>query len=194
LLTAAVFLPVISFAVIKNQPKMAAVHSAPSVTAVLPKATMPPANQIYYGLPTRFKIPTLGVDASIEYLGKTAQGNMLSPKSASSVGWYKYGAIPGETGSAVLAAHVVGPQGQAGVFAQVKKLQAGDEIQVIDAKGQIILFTVTQTRKYSQSEQPSEVFNSTSGAHLNLITCAGEWDAINKHFLERLVVFADKSS
>ncbi|MDB5161272.1 MAG: hypothetical protein JWO96_652, partial [Candidatus Saccharibacteria bacterium] len=40
----------------------------------------------------------------------------------------------------------------------------------------------------------SEVFNGGPGAHLNLITCAGDWDAANHHYLSRLVVFTDMTS
>jgi hypothetical protein len=34
--------------------------------------------------------------------------------------------------------------------------------------------------------------SNDGGAHLNLITCAGEWNKGKKSYSERLVVFADK--
>jgi hypothetical protein len=38
-----------------------------------------------------------------------------------------------------------------------------------------------------------DVFNGDNGDHLNLITCDGIWDADEKSYSKRLVVFADIS-
>jgi sortase A len=149
--------------------------------------------QSYPGLPTRLKVLAIGLDAPVEPVGKTAHGDMAVPATADSIGWYKYGALPGETGTAVLAGHIVGPKGQPGVFTNISKLRPGDTFSVLDAKGLSTLFVITQTKTYGQLEQPAEVFNSSEGIHLNLITCAGDWDQSNHQYLERLVVFAKKS-
>jgi hypothetical protein len=95
----------------------------------------------YRGLPIRLKIPAIGVDTAIEYMGNTA----------------------------------------------------GDTLLVIDAKGQSASFTVREAKTYDPKQQHDEVFNSASGTHLNLITCAGDWDSSHQHYLKRLVVFADLS-
>jgi sortase (surface protein transpeptidase) len=145
----------------------------------------------YRGLPVRLKIPSIGVDASIEYVGVTPAGDMASPGNANVAGWYKFGAIPGDPGTAVMAGHVVNIKGAAGVFASLDKVRAGDILQAVDAKGQTASFTVRLIKSYAQDRQPEEVFNSGPGTHLNLITCAGEWDAAHNHYLSRLVVFAD---
>jgi sortase A len=170
-------------------------HDKPDIhiaaTPDTPKVTQA-TKEIYYGLPTRLKIPSIDVDTDIEHLGNTSKGDMEAPKSHTVAGWYKYRAIPGDTGSAVIAGHVIGIKGQSGVFAHLGKLQKGDKIEVVDAKGQTAAFTVRETRNYKQTDQPDEVFNSPNGTHLNLITCAGEWDAVNKRYMQRLVVFADK--
>jgi sortase A len=139
------------------------------------------------------KIPAINVDTAIEYTGLTAKGDMTPPGSPNTVGWYKYGAIPGDAGSAVIAGHVVGPKGEPAVFARLNKLQKGDLLLVVDGKNQTASFVVRQIRTYNQEEQHNEVFNSGAGTHLNIITCAGEWNSSQRHYLERLVVFADKS-
>jgi LPXTG-site transpeptidase (sortase) family protein len=145
------------------------------------------------GLPVRLKIPAIGVDTAIEYMGKTASGDMAVPTNLVNVGWYKYGPLPGETGSAVIAGHVVGFKDEPGVFKQLDKLKTGDILLVIDAKGQAFSFTVRAAKTYDPKQQHDEVFNSVSGTHLNLITCAGDWDSSHQHYLKRLVVFADSS-
>lgn len=144
-----------------------------------------------YGLPVRLKIAKLSIDANIVYLGLTKSGNMESPVKLEDLGWYKYGPHPGDRGTAVIAGHLDGVK-EPGVFVDLAKLQQGDSISVTDGNGQIASFTVSKTQVYSSNEQPKEVFGQTEEAKLNLITCAGTWDAAQKQFSKRLVVFADK--
>jgi LPXTG-site transpeptidase (sortase) family protein len=152
-----------------------------------------PAPQSYRGLPVRLKIPAIGVDTKIEYMGDTPSGDMAVPKSLVNAGWYKFGPIPGDTGSSVIAGHVVGFKNEPGVFVQLDRLKPGDLLLVTDAKAQIASFTVRELKTYDPTQQHNEVFNSVSGTHLNLITCAGDWDSSHLHYLKRLVVFADFS-
>jgi len=126
-------------------------------------------------------------------MGDTSSGDMAVPNSLVDVGWYKYGPLPGETGSAVIAGHVVGFHGEPGVFGQLDQLKPGDTVSVTDAKGQPASFTVSRIKIYDPADQHKEVFKSSSGAHLNLITCSGDWDASHLHYLKRLVVFTDST-
>jgi len=173
--------------VLTQHPKAAVLTNPKPIVASI-------AKQSYRGLPVRLVIPAINVDTTIEYVGNNASGDMDTSKSATDVAWYKYGALPGDPGSAVIAGHVVGSSGQAGVFIDLAKLQKGDIISVIDAKGLSASFTVRLSQTYDPSQTDSEVFNSSSGTHLNLITCSGDWDATSRHYLSRLVVFADKTS
>jgi LPXTG-site transpeptidase (sortase) family protein len=172
--------------------RQSATPPAKQPKALKTHASITPA-QSYPGLPSRLKVLAIGLDAPVEYVGKTAQGDMGIPSSPDSVGWYKYGALPGEAGTAVMAGHVVGPKGEPGVFTNISKLRKGDTFSVVDTKGLNISFVVTQTKTFGQTEQPTEVFSSSAGVHLNLITCAGEWDQASHQYLQRLVVFADKT-
>ncbi|MDQ3093879.1 MAG: class F sortase [bacterium] len=143
-------------------------------------------------LPLRIQIPRIDVDATIDYMGLTKAGDMESPTNIDNGGWYKNGPIPGHTGSAVIAGHLSGQKGVPGVFKELDKLEKGDKITVKDDKAQTIVFTVRETRTYDQNDRPTEVFNSTSGAHLNLITCTGGWNTSDRSFTRRLVVFSDR--
>lgn len=145
-----------------------------------------------YGLPIRLKIPRIMVDANITYLGLTKSGDMAAPSSVLDAGWYKHGASPGNPGSAVMAGHFDGPKGEPGIFANLSKLQPGDNLLIVDNKAQTVTFKVREARIYDQTDRPKEVFYSSDGAHLNLITCAGAWDKNQHNFQKRLVVFADK--
>jgi LPXTG-site transpeptidase (sortase) family protein len=146
------------------------------------------------GLPTRLQIPKIQVDTAIQPLGLTKAGDLDVPSTIVEVGWYKLGSRPGNTGAAVIDGHLDGLHGQPGVFANLKRLQKGDTIVVIDDNGTTITFQVSQIRSYSQSLHPAEVFESKSGTHLNLITCSGAWDTAQNSYDQRLVVFTDKVS
>ena len=166
-------------------------RSSPTL-AVSTHPPLPRANT-NYGLPTRIQIPKLRVDAHVIYVGLTKDGNMSVPTNVVDAGWYKYGALPGNDGTAVIAGHLDGLRGEPGVFSDLTKLAAGDTITVTETNGLTLSFIVRETRSYLQNEQPAEVFTSASGVHLNLITCTGSWDSAEHRFAKRLVVFADKA-
>ena len=168
-------------------------------STIIPKSPSPsstpsdtPINAPNVGLPLRIMIPKLRVDAKIEYMGLTSTGTMDVPSEVIDAGWYKYGAHPGDEGSAVIGGHLNGVRGEPGVFLDLDKLQVGDNFSLLDDTGKTTLFVVRQIRTYGQDEQPNEVFHSQAGAHLNLITCTGTWNRSEKRFSKRLVVFADK--
>ncbi|MCR4329681.1 MAG: class F sortase [Candidatus Roizmanbacteria bacterium] len=142
------------------------------------------------GLPIRLIIPKINVDARIEYMGVTATGAMEVPDTAVNVGWFKLGPRPGEHGSAVIAGHFDGKNGEAGVFINLYTLKKGDKIYVEDSKGTSVAFVVRESRIYIPS-YANDVFSSSSSAHLNLITCDGVWNGVKKSYSKRLVIFTD---
>lgn len=144
-----------------------------------------------FGLPMRLQIPKLQVDANVSYMGLTDDGDMDVPPDLVNVGWYKYGAKPGNVGSAVIAGHLDGTE-DLGVFADLHKLRAGDLVNVRNDRNETIAFVVHETRTYKQDERPTEVFNRTDGAYLNLITCSGVWSNLQQRYSHRFVVFAEK--
>ena len=159
----------------------------PVATALVKSATN-------YGLPVRLQIAKMRVDAKVTYMGITKEGNMSVPPNVVDAGWYKYSNLPGATGTAVVAGHLDGLRGEPGVFSSLSSLTAGDKVTIIDSNNKPIVFVVRELKTYDQNEQPKEVFTSTSGSHLNLITCAGSWNSTDHRFAKRLVVFTDKVS
>ncbi|GEM_PF-1696132 len=147
-------------------------------------------NQVGIGLPIRLKIPSIGISAAIRYMGLTPEGAMDVPSNQFDTGWYKYGPIPGKTGSAVIDGHI-GFKGGA-VFDNLHKLKRGDLVTVEDDLGKTITFVVRESRVYDFNAQAPEVFISDgTGSHLNLVTCTGVWDKIKKRYNKRLVIFTD---
>jgi len=144
-------------------------------------------------LPVALKIPSINVDAPVEYVGLMPNGAMDVPKSPDKVAWFNLGSRPGEAGNAVIAGHYGWKNNRVAVFDDLHKLRMGDTILVEDKKGVVSTFVVRETRTYGKDEAVPNVFGSSDGeAHLNLITCIGDWDNTEKTYAERLVVFTDK--
>jgi len=144
-------------------------------------------------LPVRLKIPTLNIDVAIDSVGLTSDGAMGVPTGPDTVAWFDLGPRPGEIGNSVVDGHSGYKNDRPAVFDNLYKLKKGDKIYVENEKGATLTFVVREFRTYSLNDDVSNVFRSSDGAsHLNLITCAGDWNAINKTHSSRLVVFTDR--
>ncbi len=145
------------------------------------------------GLPKRLKIPSINVDAPIEHVGLTPDGAMDTPKNSENVAWFEPGTRPGESGSAVVAGHYGWEKGKSSAFDNLHRLRKGDKIYIEDTTGVAVVFVVRESRSYDPDGDTLGVFNSNDGlAHLNLITCEGDWDDVKKSYSKRFVVFTDR--
>jgi LPXTG-site transpeptidase (sortase) family protein len=144
-------------------------------------------------LPVRLKIPNISVDAAIDSVGLTPAGRVDVPKGPATAAWFNLGPSPGEPGSAIIDGHSGWKNGIPAVFDNLYKLKKGDKIYVEDSSGVSTAFVVREFRSFSPNAEASVVFNAVDGlAHLNLITCTGDWNPITKTHTDRLVVFTDK--
>jgi sortase (surface protein transpeptidase) len=71
------------------------------------------------------------------------------------------------------------------------KIQLGDKVYVENEKGDTLVFVVREMHVYGAREIVPEVWNKNDAAHLNLITCSGDWNASTGTSDKRLVVFTD---
>jgi sortase A len=135
-------------------------------------------------LPASIAIPAISVDAKVEDLGLAAGDHMAMPTSFTSVGWYKYGPVPGAIGTAVMYGHLDNGLGISGVFKNLSKLVPGDKVVVTDASGTTHTFVVDSLASYPYQAVPDSALEGLpaqagtpgeTGAHLNLITCTGKW-------------------
>lgn len=151
-------------------------------------------DQENFGIPLRLIIPGISVNASVKKVGLTSDGAMDVPRNQDDVAWYQFGPHPGEIGSAVITGHFgVWVNGRGSVFDQLHSVQKGDKLYVEDENGTTSTFVVREMRRYEPDADATEIFTSTDGkAHLNLVTCDGDWNALSQSFSERLVVFTDK--
>jgi len=147
--------------------------------------------------PKKFFIPKIAVEAEVDSVGIAENGSMSLPRKLENVGWYKYGARPGEEGNAVLAGHFDNGKGKPGVFYNLSKLVSGDEVFVEDGNGGIVKFIITENILVDYENPPVEVlervFGETLDKNLVLITCEGEWLEDKHSYTKRLIVFAKKA-
>ncbi len=142
-------------------------------------------------VPVSLSIPSLSIEAPIISVGLLEDGSMEVPESTDEVGWYRHGAKIGEKGNAVLAGHVDSYKGPA-IFFELKNIEIGAVINVIGENGEEKEFKVTKKETYKSNEAPiEEIFGESDSANLNLITCTGTFDYDSRHYLDRLVVYAE---
>ena len=143
-------------------------------------------------VPARLLIPTIGINASIEAVGVTPEGDLAVPARNpwENVGWYSSGPRPGQLGSAVIDGHLDRPGGSPAVFWRLRDVQVGDNVMVIDGTGTTLRFHVTAIALYPPQNAPiQQIFGNNSGSYLNLITCAGDWIPSQHQTTLRLVVY-----
>lgn len=143
-------------------------------------------------LPVVLNIPTIGLSSTIESVGLLPNGLMGSPADPMITAWFKEGPKPGEIGSAVIAGHYGWKDATPAAFDNLNTLRVGDEFNVLSENGTTRTFLVRKTQIFDQNADTTMVFNSGDGyAHLNLITCSGNWNPQDASYTERLVIFSD---
>ena len=167
----------------------------PEGTVVAP-ASSTPQNPRTTGVPnasrpTRLTIPAIGVDAvGIVDLGLRADRTVEVPADAETVGWYTNSPAPGESGPALLAAHVDW-QGRLGVFHDLRKVKPGDQVTVERADGSAASFTVQRVEQHPKDRFPTQaVYGHVEGPELRLVTCGGQFDREAGSYRDNIVVYA----
>ncbi|GAB3981563.1 hypothetical protein GCM10029978_082840 [Actinoallomurus acanthiterrae] len=161
---------------------------------VLPAAGEPGGRTGAYAEPVMLRIPALGVRTVLERLSTDRDGRLQPPREPARAGWFGDGIRPGAPGPAVIAGHVDSRTGPA-VFTGLGSLRPGDRIQVTDARGRVVAFTVDRVRSYPKTEFPTEdVYGATPDPQLRLITCGGAFDPASGHYRRDVVVYASLAS
>ena len=123
-------------------------------------------------------------------------GSLEAPRNIHDAGWYNQSAKPGTPGGAVLLdGHVSGPT-QKGVFYKIETLNKGDIVTIERGDGKKIDYKVVKVeiKKATNLDMTEMILPITKGTHgLNLISCTGKFNASNKTFEDRALVFTEVS-
>ena len=156
--------------------------------AIVPEASASSTGPL---VPAVLKVPSLGISARVEEVGRKGDGSMGTPADFMNVGWWSEGQKPGEEGSAVFDGHVNNALTKAGVFEHLSQIHKGDYVTVSDAQGRTLVYEVGEVSLYDTDQAPlASIFATTGPSQLVLITCEGEWVQDERSFDKRLVVIA----
>ena len=140
--------------------------------------------------PVAVRIPSLRVDSPLVDLGLQADGTLQVPADGTTAGWFTGGPTPGQRGPAVLAAHVDWDH-RPGVFAGLRDLERGDEVDVDRRDGTTARFEVLAVEQYPKDAFPTErVYGDVDHSGLRLITCGGDFDRAARSYEDNVVVYA----
>lgn len=172
-----------------NAPATTPAPTPPASTT--PTATNAPVAAAPPSPPSRVRIPTLAVDASVTPVGVTDGGDVQVPDDVATVGWYRFGPAPGATGSAVLIGHVDNYRQGVGALARIGDLSPGDGVEITDEDGDVRTFTVVAREQWAKAEAPLDrLFDRGGSSRLVLITCGGAFDDSRLEYTDTIAVTA----
>ncbi len=164
-------------------------RTATPEVAVRDAAPAPPAEVV---APVRLELPARGVDAAIDAVGVTADGQMALPGAVDRVGWYRFGPVPGAPGSAVVAGHVDDVGQGLGEMAGLREAAPGDEVLVTDAAGAVTRWVVAGRELLDKQALPVDVlFRRDGPPRLTLVTCGGPFLPETGGYRDNVVVVAE---
>ncbi|WP_026551519.1 class F sortase [Arthrobacter sp. H20] len=142
--------------------------------------------------PVSFTIPTIDAGSDLLHLGLRENGSLEVPPDGpgAPASWYDQSPTSGERGPSVLLGHVNATGGGPGVFADLRELQEGDEINMVREDGTTAVFAVDRGEQYQKDNFPTqEVYGNTDAAELRLVTCDG-YNPETGEFDDNYVVYA----
>ncbi len=143
--------------------------------------------------PVRVTVPAISAESNLISLGRQEDGSLAVPPldRPMQASWWNESPTPGELGPAVILGHVNG-NGKPGVFLNLSKIQAGQQIFVDREDGQTAIFTVSHVDTVPKAAFPTQaVFGDTPDGQLRLITCGGGLDRSSRSYDSNVVVYAN---
>ena len=142
--------------------------------------------------PRRVRIGSQDLSMPIVATGVTPDGQMELPDDPREIGWYRFGALPGDPrGSAVLGGHVDSQRYGTGPLARLASVQEGARITVTAADGQRLDYRVTSVERITKAALPVDrLFDPDVDHRLVVITCGGRYLPDAGGYEDNIVVIA----
>ena len=143
--------------------------------------------------PVSVSVPAIGATGPVTPIGVDDAGELDVPADATTLGWYRNGPSPGEMGSAVIVGHV-DFRGQWGTFGRLAEVGLGSPIAVALDDGSQVTFVVVNVYRVPKPELPTAALFAHDGpTRLTLITCGGAFDRATGHYVDNVVVEAERA-
>ncbi len=142
--------------------------------------------------PVRLSVPGLGVTAPVDPVGVADDGQMALPEDVSRVGWYRFGPVPGEDGSAVIGGHVDDAEQGLGALAPLREAAVGDLVETTDETGTTSRWRIVAREVFQKEVLPlDDLFRRDGPPRLTLITCGGPFLPEYRSYRDNVVVVAE---
>jgi sortase (surface protein transpeptidase) len=140
--------------------------------------------------PLAVAVPSLGLRVPVVPVGVRGRSREVAvPDGTRRVGWYRFGAGPGEPGVTVLAGHVDW-NGRPGPFLRLERLEPGRRVRLRVRGGRTLSYRVIARRSYRKERLPRRLFARDGRAALALVTCGGPYDRSTRTYARNTVVWA----
>ncbi|MCS7050970.1 MAG: class F sortase [Thermomicrobium sp.] len=138
--------------------------------------------------PQTLTVPSLGIVASVVPVGVDPSGVLALTADPSVVFWYEASGYPGLIGRMVLAGHLDSRDGSTGIFAQLARVQVGEEFEVTTARGARYRYRVTGLTRIEASDIARALSAPAIESEALLVTCDGRWDPRLGRYSHNLLV------
>jgi hypothetical protein len=142
--------------------------------------------------PRRVSIPSVDIAMPVAATGVARDGQMELPDDPRRIGWYRFGALPGDDrGSAVLGGHVDSERYGTGPLARLASVREGARITVTGADGERIPYAVTSVERIQKAALPVDrIFDPDVAHRLVIVTCGGRFLPDAGGYEDNIVVIA----
>ena len=144
--------------------------------------------------PKSIIIEKLGIDAFVQNVGVDQNNEIAVPNNIHIAGWFINTVRPGEKGLSIIDGHVNGVTSDEGVFKRLPDLVIGDTVRVVFGDNTTVSFVVKDNKNVATSDSASLLFsqNPTIGRQLNLITCTGNYNRVQREYERRQITILEK--
>lgn len=150
-------------------------------------------NKPILGKPVTLQIPTINLERDIVTVGTDSDGFMMTPEDPMRLGWFRQSSMTGDAGNIIINGHYDDTNGKPAAFWQLKGVQKGDKLSLVDEYGRYYTYAVTDVY-YVAIDDPDrfKIFNSIEGKKImTLITCGGVWLPQESTYNKRLIIRAE---
>ncbi len=173
------------------QPGSSAVGVPPSASSGSPGAGGPAAAAGSVSAPPA-QLEVEGNIAPVFLAPVADDGSLLVPEDVAELGWWIGSAPMGAAGGTTLiAGHVDSAEQGLGVFADLRTVEVGDQVAVVDGLGGRHAFEVSEIDEVVKSALPEELFTTSGPRRLALVTCGGPFDTETRSYRDNLIVWAE---
>lgn len=141
--------------------------------------------------PKYIALPSIKTEGFIQKADVDQNNQIAVPNNIHIAAWFLKSAVPGQTGLSIIDGHVTGRVND-GIFSKLKDLKIGDTYTVEMGSGAIKKFKVISLNTVGVKDAANYLFSQDPkvSSQLNLITCAGTFNASAGGYDQRLIVGA----